>query len=131
MAKRDVTTPVPLVLLSTTLAEPAPSGSTDTSRLCQGRSHPPRHHPDQAAPSSTTLLRQGQRRRSPTSTRINNASWRTHIEPYRSNGPPGQTNTDNLAPESRFHHRVKTLAHWKVWRLPGRTQEWTSPHGFK
>ncbi|MDX6239559.1 MAG: hypothetical protein QOG10_4374, partial [Kribbellaceae bacterium] len=22
-------------------------------------------------------------------------------------------------------------AHWKVWRLPGRAQEWTSPHGFK
>jgi hypothetical protein len=76
--KRDLTTPVPLVLLSITLAGPAPSGSTDTSRLCQGCSHPPRHHPDQAAPSSTTLLRQGQRRRSPTSTRINNASWRTH-----------------------------------------------------
>jgi hypothetical protein len=54
-----------------------------------------------------------------------------HIEPYRSDGPPGQTNTDNLAPASRFHHRVKTLAHWQVWRLTGRAQEWTSPHGFK
>ncbi|MDX6235353.1 MAG: hypothetical protein QOG10_168, partial [Kribbellaceae bacterium] len=54
-----------------------------------------------------------------------------HIEPYSTTGPPGQTNTDNLAPQSRFHHRVKTLAHWKVWRLPGRAQELTSPHGFK
>jgi hypothetical protein len=40
------------------LAEPAPSGSTDTLRLCRGCSHPPRHLPDQAAPSFTTLLRQ-------------------------------------------------------------------------
>ena len=31
---------------------------TGTSRLCQGRSRPPRHHPDQAALSSTSLLRQ-------------------------------------------------------------------------
>ena len=54
-----------------------------------------------------------------------------HIEPYRSTGPTGQTNTDNLAPESRFHHRVKTVARWKVRRLPGRALEWTSPHGFK
>ena len=51
-------TPVPRVLLSATLAGPAPSGSTRTSRLCQGCSRPPRHHPDQAALSYTTLLRQ-------------------------------------------------------------------------
>ena len=51
-------TPVPRVLLSVTLAGPAPSGSTGTSRLCQGCSHPPRHLPDQAALSSTALLRQ-------------------------------------------------------------------------
>ena len=55
---KDVTTPVPRVLLSATLAGPAPSGSTDTSRLCQGCSRPPRHHPDQAALSYTALLRQ-------------------------------------------------------------------------
>ena len=51
-------TPVPRVLLAVPLAGPAPSGSTDTPRLCQGRSRPPRHHPDQAALSSTPLLRQ-------------------------------------------------------------------------
>ena len=51
-------TPVPRVLLSATLAGPAPSGSTGTSRLCQGCSRPPRHHPDQAALSFTVLLRQ-------------------------------------------------------------------------
>src|SRR6476661_6780051 len=46
---RDVVTPVPRVLLFITLAGPAPSGDTDTSRRCQGCSHPPRHLPDQAA----------------------------------------------------------------------------------
>jgi hypothetical protein len=55
---KDVTTPVPRVLLSIPLAGPAPSGGTDTSRLCQGRSHPPRHHPGRAALSSADLLRQ-------------------------------------------------------------------------
>ncbi|WP_198290348.1 helix-turn-helix domain-containing protein [Salinispora pacifica] len=35
-----------------------PSGSTGTSRRCQGCSHPPRHHPDQAAPSYINPLRQ-------------------------------------------------------------------------
>jgi hypothetical protein len=43
----------PRVLLSASLAGPAPSGSTDTSRLCQGCSHPPRHHPDQRRKSDT------------------------------------------------------------------------------
>src|SRR5215469_5519946 len=51
-------TPVPRVLLSATLAGPAPSGSTGTSRLCQGRSHPPRRYADQAALSYKDLLRQ-------------------------------------------------------------------------
>ncbi|MFL6130453.1 MAG: site-specific integrase [Mycobacteriales bacterium] len=62
-ASRGCHTPVPRVLLSIPLAEPGPSGSTGPSRLCQGCSHPPRHHPDQAAPSSTPLLRQGRRRK--------------------------------------------------------------------
>src|SRR5690349_20731416 len=54
----DVITPVPRVLLSATLAGPAPSGGAGTSRLCQGCSRPPRHHPDQAALSSTAPPRQ-------------------------------------------------------------------------
>jgi len=57
-ALKGVMTPVPLVLLSVSLAGPAPSGSTGTSRLCQGCSRPPRHHPDQAALSYSGLLRQ-------------------------------------------------------------------------
>ena len=54
-----------------------------------------------------------------------------HIEPYQPAGPPGQTSTGNLVPESRFHHRVKTHGRWTLRRLPGRVREWTSPHGFK
>ena len=50
---RDVMTLVSRVLLFITLAEPAPSGDTGTSRRCQGCSHPPRHLPDQAALSFT------------------------------------------------------------------------------
>jgi hypothetical protein len=68
-ASRGCHTPVPLVLLSVPLAGPRPSGSAGQSRRCQGCSHPPRHHPAQAAPSSTALLRQDQRRRSLTSPR--------------------------------------------------------------
>jgi hypothetical protein len=48
--------------------------------------HPPRHHPGQAAPSFTDLLRQHRRRRSPTSSRIHSASRRTQrrlkIDPF-------------------------------------------------
>lgn len=50
---KDVTTPVPRVLLSITLAGPTPSGSADMSRLCQGCSHPHRHHPA-GLPSATS-----------------------------------------------------------------------------
>src|SRR5205814_3293551 len=50
-------TPVPRVHLPVSLTEPAPSGSTGTSRRCQGCSHPPRRLPDQAAPSFTQPLR--------------------------------------------------------------------------
>jgi hypothetical protein len=55
---KDVKTPVPRVLLSATLAGPAPSGSTGTSRLCQGCSRLPRRYADQAALSYSDLLRQ-------------------------------------------------------------------------
>jgi hypothetical protein len=68
-ASRGCHTSVPRVLLSIPLAGPRPSGSTGPFRLCQGCSHPPRHHPDQAALSSTAPLRRDQRRRSLTSTR--------------------------------------------------------------
>jgi hypothetical protein len=54
-----------------------------------------------------------------------------HIEPYDPYGPPGQTSTRNLAPLSRFAHRVKTHAPgWNVHRVDAKTLEWTTPHGF-
>ncbi|MEU4392367.1 DUF222 domain-containing protein [Kribbella sp. NPDC023855] len=54
-----------------------------------------------------------------------------HIQPFTPNGPPGQTNTDNLIPLRRFSHRVKTHAGWQVRRLDNHTLEWTTRHGFK
>ncbi|TCM41668.1 hypothetical protein EV648_11141 [Kribbella sp. VKM Ac-2568] len=54
-----------------------------------------------------------------------------HIEPYDPTGPPGQTNTSNLAPLRRFSHRVKTHGRWSVRRLDDGALEWTSPHGFR
>ncbi|WP_432886815.1 hypothetical protein ACQPYH_04215 [Kribbella sp. CA-245084] len=54
-----------------------------------------------------------------------------HIQPYDPHGPAGQTSTTNLAPLSRFAHRVKTHAHgWNVDRVDHKTLEWTTPHGF-
>lgn len=40
VTSKEASTPVPRVLLSVSLAGPAPSGSADTSRLCQGRLPP-------------------------------------------------------------------------------------------
>ncbi len=55
-----------------------------------------------------------------------------HLQPYDPLGPPGQTNTTNLAPLGRYGHRVKTHAHgWTVHRLDPKTLEWTTPHGFR
>jgi hypothetical protein len=54
-----------------------------------------------------------------------------HIQPYNPLGPPHQTNTTNLAPLSRYAHRVKTHAHgWNLRRLDHQTLEWTTPHNF-
>ncbi|MEU4607935.1 DUF222 domain-containing protein [Kribbella sp. NPDC023972] len=53
-----------------------------------------------------------------------------HIQPYDPLGPPGQTNTMNLAPLRRFPHRVKTHGRWKLRRLDHTTLEWTTPNGF-
>ena len=78
---RDFVTPVPRVLLSVTLAGPAPSGSASTPRRCQDCSRPPRHLPDQAVLSFTALLRQGRWRWSLTSARIVSASRRTGWNP--------------------------------------------------
>jgi len=70
LAVTDFKTSVPRVLLPIPLTGPAPSGSADTSRLCQGCSHPPRHLPDQAALSSYRAAATTRRQRSLTSTQI-------------------------------------------------------------
>jgi hypothetical protein len=54
-----------------------------------------------------------------------------HIRPYDRTGPPGQTNTDNLIPLGRLHHRAKTFGGWRNRRLPSGAIEWISPHGFR
>jgi hypothetical protein len=52
-----------------------------------------------------------------------------HIVPYDDTGPPGQTNSDNLTPLSRFQHRLKTFGGWLPVRLADGGIEWTSPRG--
>ena len=49
-----------------------------------------------------------------------------HIVPFDDTGPPGQTNTDNLGPGCRLHHRLKTLGGWTCTRLPDGAIEWTT-----
>jgi hypothetical protein len=55
-----------------------------------------------------------------------------HVEPYRppdDGGPPGQTRPGNLAPLTRFHHRLKTHGGWQVREpFPG-IYLWRAPHG--
>lgn len=52
-----------------------------------------------------------------------------HIRPYDPDGPPGQTNPDNLAPLCRRHHRAKTFGRWRYRRDPDGTYTWTAPDG--
>ena len=52
-----------------------------------------------------------------------------HTEPYRWDGPPGQTRVDNLGPLTRRAHRAKTHGGWRLTQpSPGRYC-WTSPLG--
>ena len=44
-------------------------------------------------------------------------------------GPPGQTNTLNLAPLCRLHHRMKTHGGWTYAMLAPGVYRWRSPHG--
>jgi hypothetical protein len=53
-----------------------------------------------------------------------------HITPYDPDGPPGQTNTTNLAPLCRLHHRVKTHGDWTYTTLEPGSYLWRSPHGY-
>lgn len=54
-----------------------------------------------------------------------------HTEAYRDpdlGGPPDQTRLDNLAPMTRFHHRIKTHSRWHVTQASNGVLIWTSPH---
>lgn len=57
------------------------------------------------------------------------ASDLDHTEPFDADGPPGQTNTGNLAPLSRRHHRAKTFGGFVLHQpLPGLFY-WRTPTG--
>jgi hypothetical protein len=51
-----------------------------------------------------------------------------HVIPYAEGG---QTETDNLAPLCRRHHRLKTHTPWHQAKLGATFFEWTSPHGLR
>jgi hypothetical protein len=65
------------VHLLVSLAGPAPSGSTGTSRRCQGCFPPSPASPGSGCPQLHPAAATARRCRSPTSTRIHSASWRT------------------------------------------------------
>jgi hypothetical protein len=55
-----------------------------------------------------------------------------HTIPYRPpdrGGPPGQTRPDNLGPQGRFTHRLKTHGRWTVRQLADGVFLWRTPHG--
>ena len=45
--------------------------------------------------------------------------------------PFGRTESRNLAPLCRFHHRIKTHAGWTYTRTGPRTFQWVSPMGHR
>jgi hypothetical protein len=53
-----------------------------------------------------------------------------HPEPYRPNGPPGQTGDHNQAPLGRRHHRAKTHQGYEVFQIGYGRYLWHTPHGL-
>jgi hypothetical protein len=49
--------------------------------------------------------------------------------PPDSGGPPAQSRIGNLAPMTRFHHRIKTHGRWQVVQPYPGVLVWRSPHG--
>lgn len=62
--------------------------------------------------------------------RVARACDKDHIEPYDPHGPPGQTNTDNLASLCRSHHRLKTFGGWSYQMTTPGVFRWRSPAGL-
>ena len=52
-----------------------------------------------------------------------------HPEPFRPDGPPGQTGTHNSAPLGRRHHRWKTHAGYTSRQCGDGRYVWRTPHG--
>jgi hypothetical protein len=76
---RGLPSPMSLVHLPVSLAEPGPSGSTEPSRLCQGRLPPSPAPPESDCPQLHRLAATRRRRWSLTPARSISASWRTQI----------------------------------------------------
>lgn len=52
-----------------------------------------------------------------------------HTEPWRDDGPPGQSRIGNYGPMTRHHHRIKTHGEWQVRQpFPG-IYIWRDPDG--
>jgi hypothetical protein len=102
----DFTTSVPRVLLSITLTGPASSDSADTSRPCRGCSHPPRHLPDQAAPSFCQAAATARRHRSLTSAQITALHGARSQRSMRSRSPStaGSPRPATNQCQGRIHH---------------------------
>ncbi|HSX69096.1 hypothetical protein [Nocardioides sp.] len=54
-----------------------------------------------------------------------------HLMPYDPDGPPGQTNSGNLASLCRTHHRHKTFTGWSYTMVEPGYNLWRSPHGHR
>lgn len=52
-----------------------------------------------------------------------------HGDPYRRDGPLGQTSLANLGPLGRKHHRLKTHGRWLLHHPRPGTYWWRAPHG--
>ena len=53
-----------------------------------------------------------------------------HTRPFDKDGPPGQTGDHNDTPLTRFHHRAKTHAGYRVFQLGPDRWIWGTPHGL-
>lgn len=67
----------------------------------------------------------------PYSTRSSRRTDSDHPDPYRPNGPPGQTRDTNHAPLGRTSHRAKTHLGYRVRQTGLDSYEWTTPHGLR
>ena len=70
----------------------------------------------------------------PFGTRATSGCDEDHVRRFRRRpdgtpAEPGQTRPDNLAPASRFHHRLKTHGSWLCWSPEPGSWWWRTPQG--